>query len=139
MATEEKIESLLASQDSSNIQLAIQLINSTLSQPLETFLGSRTLKFKPLDWGDEADFYTRLLFGKINIYYELRTTYQPYVGTSKILKRQYILNQEDSEHYPVSMQWKKCVKHLKSSSEIQHLVRQDYLSIIPIIAQALID
>ena len=134
-----QIEALLASQDCVNMHLAIQLIESTLGLKFDVFLRQRQLQFKALDWGDKDDFYSTLKLGSVRLFYELRTTYQPYVGTSKTLRRQYIIKEGDSEHYPESLQWKKDVKHIKSSVQIRQLVQSDYLTLVPTIIRDLME
>jgi hypothetical protein len=137
MDIEKNIEALLASQDCVNTHLAIQLIESTLGLKFDAFLRQRKLQFKALEWGDEDDFYSALKLGSIRLFYELRTTYQPYVGTSKTLRRQYILKEGDTEHYPESLQWKKDVRHIQSSVQIRQLVQSDYLTLVPTIVREL--
>lgn len=137
METEKKIDALLSSTDYANTALAIQLIEHVLSMSLHEYLLQRPLEFQSFKWGDKDDFYLSIAVGKVALYYEFRTTYQPYIGVSKLLKRAFFVVESGQKLYPEMLQVKQNVKDVESSDELKNMVQQDYQKIIPYIIEHL--
>lgn len=137
METEKKIGALLSSTEYANTVLAIQLIEHVLSMSLHEYLLQRPLIFQSFKWGDKDDFYLNIEIGKVALYYEYRTTYQPYIGVSKLLKRAFIVQESGQKIYPEMLQVKQNVKDVESSVELKNMVHQDYQKIIPYIIEHL--